>query len=66
MNTGIKIMKEIKLAVAAFLLSTIISGFSQAQDWPNLERFKDENAEMVCLNQWKKNCFYGNSINEGG
>lgn len=66
MNIGIKTMKGIKLAVAAFLLSTIISGFSQAQDWPNLERFKDENAELgLPKPDEKRIVFMGNSITEG-
>ncbi|MEI7525832.1 MAG: SGNH/GDSL hydrolase family protein [Mariniphaga sp.] len=59
-------MKKFKFIVALLLLSVLTVQFSFAQDWPNLERFRAENANQVLPTPNEKRVvFMGNSITEG-
>jgi lysophospholipase L1-like esterase len=50
-------------AIAAMLFSSL---FSQAQDWPNLKRYQEENAKLAAPAAGEnKVVFMGNSITEG-
>ncbi|SDK05195.1 SGNH/GDSL hydrolase family protein [Flavobacterium noncentrifugens] len=55
---------KIKIALTAFLL--IMAKNATAQDWANLNRFKNENTELAAKGVVKKGVvFMGNSITEG-
>jgi lysophospholipase L1-like esterase len=59
-------MKNLKLTIAILLLSVFMGELSQAQDWANLGRFKDENAKLVAPAKGENRVvFMGNSITEG-
>jgi lysophospholipase L1-like esterase len=59
-------MKKSKLTFVIFLLSMLTMQFSFAQDWPNLNRFKSDNANLaVTLTNERRVVFMGNSITEG-
>jgi lysophospholipase L1-like esterase len=59
-------MKNMEFTLALLLISGFICGHVQAQDWPNLDRFKDENAELgLPLPDEQRIVFLGNSITEG-
>ena len=59
-------MRKLKFIVALLLLSVLTAQFSIAQDWPNLERFRAENANQVLPTPNEKRVvFMGNSITEG-
>ncbi len=59
-------MKKSRLTFVIILLSMFTAQFSFAQDWPNLNRFKDENANQVAPTPGEKRVvFMGNSITEG-
>lgn len=50
-------------AIAAMLFSSL---FSQAQDWPNLKRYQEENAKLAAPAAGENRVvFMGNSITEG-
>jgi lysophospholipase L1-like esterase len=50
-----------------FIVLFFSINYSQAQDWPNLDRYKDENAKVPVLNtkDHSRVVFMGNSITEG-
>lgn len=58
-------MKIKKFFYLAFLIS--LCSMSYGQDWPNLNRYKEENAKMQVLNSkdHSRVVFMGNSITEG-
>ncbi|PXY43156.1 SGNH/GDSL hydrolase family protein [Flavobacterium hydrophilum] len=58
---------KIKLFFYQILLILVASNFSYAQDWPNLNKYKQENATVSVLNskENKRVVFMGNSITEG-
>jgi len=59
-------MKKLKFLVVFLLLSALTAQFTFAQDWPNLQRFKAENANQVLPTPNEKRVvFMGNSITEG-
>ena len=59
-------MRKFKLTLAIILLSVLTVHFSFAQDWPNLQRFRAENANQVLPTPNEKRVvFMGNSITEG-
>ena len=59
-------MKKSKVKFVIFLLSMLSMQFSFAQDWPNLNRFKAENANLEVTSTGEKRVvFMGNSITEG-
>ena len=59
-------MKNSKLILSILFLSMFTTAFSYAQDWANLNRFKNENAKLaVPLPGEKRIVFMGNSITEG-
>jgi len=59
-------MRKLKLTLAIILLSVLTAQFSFAQDWPNLQRFRAENANQVLPTPNEKRVvFMGNSITEG-
>lgn len=59
-------MKKIKNTLTILLLIMLISEFSNAQDWANLNRFKDDNAKLlVPIFDENRIVFMGNSITEG-
>ena len=59
-------MKNSKLILSILFLSMFTTAFSYAQDWANLNRFKNENAELAePLSGEKRVVFMGNSITEG-
>lgn len=59
-------MKRFKTALLTLLLSVVIVPLSMAQDWPNLNHFKAENANTVSITPNEKRVvFMGNSITEG-
>ncbi|HEY3389373.1 MAG TPA: SGNH/GDSL hydrolase family protein [Prolixibacteraceae bacterium] len=59
-------MKNLKFIFVMLLLSVFTAQFSFAQDWPNLNRFKAENANVVLPTPGEKRVvFMGNSITEG-
>jgi lysophospholipase L1-like esterase len=53
-------MKKI-LALLALLISTA----TYAQDWPNLNKYKASNEELIAASKYPKAVFMGNSITEG-
>ncbi len=58
-------MKNLKLFSILFL-TFVLDDFSHAQDWANLNRFKDENAELGLPSSGENRVvFMGNSITEG-
>ncbi len=59
-------MRNFKLIFSMLLLSIFTGGISGAQDWPNLNRYKDANANLgsPSPNQARV-VFMGNSITEG-
>jgi lysophospholipase L1-like esterase len=59
-------MKNLKLTIGIILLSIFMGELSIAQDWANLNRFKDENAKLGLPKRGEKRVvFMGNSITEG-
>lgn len=58
---------KIKLFFYCILLILFSIHFSYGQDWPNLNRYKDENSKLSILNSKENNriVFMGNSITEG-
>lgn len=59
-------MKNFKLSLVIFLLSVFTCGTSFAQDWLNLNHFKDENAKLGAPAPGEKRVvFMGNSITIG-
>lgn len=55
-----------KSAIGIFLLVLLASQISFAQDWPNLGRFKNDNANLSVTSTGEKRVvFMGNSITEG-
>ena len=59
-------MRKLKLTFVILLTSVFSAQFSFAQDWPNLNRFKAENANQVLPTPNEKRVvFMGNSITEG-
>src|SRR5665647_3035974 len=59
-------MKRLKISLLTLLFTVVIVPFSMAQDWPDLNHFKAENANLVAIapNEIKV-VFMGNSIMEG-
>ena len=59
-------MKNLKLFFVILVLLMFTGGFSYAQDWPNLNRFKDENAKLGLPSPGENRVvFMGNSITIG-
>ena len=59
-------MRKLKLTFVILLTSVFSAQFSFAQDWPNLNRFRAENANQVLPTPNEKRVvFMGNSITEG-
>lgn len=59
-------MKNLKLSFLILLLFMFTGVFSYAQDWPNLNRFKDENTKLGLASPGENRVvFMGNSITEG-
>ncbi len=59
-------MKNLKLSFVILVLLMFSGVFSYAQDWPNLNRFKDENAKLgLPLPGENRVVFMGNSITIG-
>ena len=59
-------MERFKIVLLTLLLSVIITPLAIAQDWPNLNHFKAENANLVAPTPNEKRVvFMGNSITEG-
>lgn len=59
-------MKILKLTLLMFLASMLLSEVTLAQDWANLERFKNENAKLGAPAYGETRVvFMGNSITEG-
>ena len=59
-------MRKQKFTFVILLLSMFTAQISIAQDWANLNRFKDENANVVAPTPGEKRViFMGNSITEG-
>jgi lysophospholipase L1-like esterase len=59
-------MKNVKLLLGLLLLSMLIVEFSNAQDWGNIERYKDDNVKLGSpVPGEKRVVFIGNSITEG-
>ena len=59
-------MIKLKFTIVIFLFSVCTAQFSFAQDWPNLSRFRAENANQVLPTPNEKRVvFMGNSITEG-
>ena len=58
---------KIKLFLNCILLVLFTANFSYGQDWPNLNRYKDENSKLSLLKgkDQKRVVFMGNSITEG-
>jgi len=60
-----KIMGKLKLIFSSLLLSMSL-GLTHAQDWANLNRYKDENGKLgLPLPEENRIVFMGNSITEG-
>jgi lysophospholipase L1-like esterase len=58
-------MKNFKIAFTLFLF-LLMTGLSYAQDWANLARFKEANAQLTSPAKGEKRVvFMGNSITEG-
>ena len=51
--------------IIAIALSVLSMQFSQAQDWPNLQRFQQDNAQVDAEKNINRVVFMGNSITEG-
>ena len=59
-------MKKFKISLLTLLFSVIIVPICMAQDWPDLNHFKDNNANTVAITPNEKRVvFMGNSITEG-
>jgi lysophospholipase L1-like esterase len=59
-------MKKLKITFCILLVSLLMTELTQAQDWANTERFKNENSKLgVPLKGEKRVVFMGNSITEG-
>lgn len=59
-------MKNIKLIIVSFLLFMVMTEITAAQDWANLNRFKDENIKIgLPASGENRVVFMGNSITEG-
>ncbi len=59
-------MKNFKLSFLILLLSVFTGMFSYAQDWPDLNRYKDENAKLGLASPGENRVvFMGNSITIG-
>jgi len=59
-------MKKIKYSIVILLLSVFTGMFSYAQDWPDLNHFKNENAKLECPSPGENRVvFMGNSITIG-
>ena len=59
-------MNKLKSAFGIFLLSVFTIQLSFAQDWPNLGRFKNDNANLSVTSTGERRVvFMGNSITEG-
>ncbi len=59
-------MKYFKLLIATLLLCIFMQEISHAQDWANLNRFKEENTKLgLPLKGEKRIVFMGNSITQG-
>ena len=59
-------MKNLKLSFVILVLLLFSGGFSYAQDWPNLNRFKEENAKLGLPSPGENRVvFMGNSITIG-
>jgi lysophospholipase L1-like esterase len=59
-------MKNLKLFLGMLLLSIFTGAFSGAQDWPNLNRYKDANENLGPPSPGENRVvFMGNSITEG-
>lgn len=57
-----------KLGIFAIMLSSLFSSIfsnAQAQDWPNLKRYQEENSVLTPEKKDKRVVFMGNSITEG-
>ncbi|OKL42063.1 SGNH/GDSL hydrolase family protein [Pontibacter flavimaris] len=48
-----------------FLLTLLITTAAHAQDWPNLNKYKASNEEIIASSKYPKAVFMGNSITEG-
>lgn len=58
-------MQNIKLIYSILFLSIIMGGKVQAQDWPNLNKYQNENANLKPVTQGDKRIvFIGDSITE--
>ena len=58
-------LKKTRIAFGIILLSIFMFEFSQAQDWANLNKYKDENASLALpLSDESRVVFMGNSITE--
>jgi len=63
---NIKTMKNLKLTIGILLVTMVMVEFSLAQDWANLERFREDNAKLgLPASGEKRVVFMGNSITEG-
>lgn len=59
-------MKKLILALGMFLISVVMGELSPAQDWANLNRFRDENNKLGPPAKGENRVvFMGNSITEG-
>ncbi len=59
-------MKKIKWIFLLSICSILWGQLAQAQDWPNLARFKEENAKLTTMPKDENRVvFMGNSITEG-
>ena len=58
-------MKIMKCTAGLILLMMMLPAFLQAQDWPNLARYKDENAKIgLPIPNEHRVVFMGNSITD--
>jgi len=58
-------MEKMKLTFSILLLTFFLAGFSNAQDWANLNRFKNANAKLGSpITGENRIVFMGNSITE--
>lgn len=48
-----------------FLLTLLFTTAAYAQDWPNLNKYKASNEEIIASSKYPKAVFMGNSITEG-
>jgi lysophospholipase L1-like esterase len=59
-------MSNVRVFLSMLLLSIFTGGLADAQDWPNLARFHDENAKLGMPAPGEKRViFMGNSITQG-